>query len=302
MNKPTLVILAAGMGSRYGGLKQMDAFGPNGEAIIDYSIYDAIRAGFGKIVFIIRERFKKDFINFFKGKFDNQIEVEYVMQELDILPDGYKCPESREKPWGTAHAVWVAKDVVDGPFAVINADDYYGIDAYETLVQFLTSKNEVEEYGVVGYYLENTLSDHGTVNRGICEGSDDGYLENVEEIVKIHRLENGDITYPDQKEGSKSLTNETLVSMNMWAFHPSYFNFFVKYFSAFLNERINEEKSEYFIPTLVDTLIRSGERKVKILTSEDEWFGVTYQEDKPIVMKRLLSLIESGKYPQKLWK
>jgi dTDP-glucose pyrophosphorylase len=301
MKKPTLVILAAGMGSRYGGLKQMDAFGPNGEAILDYSIYDAIRAGFGKIVFIIRDRFKEDFINFFQGKFDDQVEVEYVMQELDMLPEGYACPAAREKPWGTAHAVWVAKDVVYEPFAVINADDYYGIGAYETLVQFLTKETDKEEYGVVGYYLENTLSDHGTVNRGICEGNALGYLENVEEIVKIHREEDGTITYPAQTASSQVLTDETLVSMNMWAFHPSYFDFFNKYFSEFLDTRMHEPKSEYFIPKIVDTLIRTGERQVRILTSKDEWFGVTYQDDKPHVMEKLSKLIESGKYPSKLW-
>ncbi len=299
--KPALVILAAGMGSRYGGLKQMDHFGPNGEAIIDYSIYDAIRAGFGKIVFVIRERFRDDFVRFFSGKFDGQVEVAYVMQELDRLPEGYACPPEREKPWGTAHAVWVAREAVDEPFAVINADDYYGIDAYATLYNFLTTPTPVEEYGVVGYYLDNTLSDHGTVNRGICEASPDGYLQNVEEVVKIERKADGTITYPGQTPGSRQLTPETIVSMNMWAFHPSYFDYFETHFRHFLNERIDEPKSEYFIPTIVDELITSGERKVKVLTSEDEWFGVTYQEDKPIVMEKLNKLIAAGKYPDRLW-
>lgn len=299
--KPALVILAAGMGSRYGGLKQMDAFGPNGEAIIDYSIYDAIRAGFGKIVFVIRERFRDEFRDVFSGKFDDRVEVAYVMQELDKLPEGYACPEGREKPWGTAHAVWVAKEAVREPFAVINADDYYGIGAYDTLYRFLASKTAQEEYGVVGYYLDNTLSDHGAVNRGICEGSPDGYLENVEEIVGIERHEGGRITYRGQTAGSRQLSGETLVSMNMWAFHPSYFDYFETHFRDFLDRRVNEPKSEYFIPTLVDELIRAGERKVRILTSRDAWFGVTYQEDKPIVMERLNKLIKAGKYPENLW-
>ncbi len=299
--KPALVILAAGMGSRYGGLKQMDGFGPNGEAIIDYSIYDAIRAGFGKVVFVIREHFKEDFKTFFSGKFDHLIDVEYVMQELDLLPEGYQCPESREKPWGTAHAVWVVKDVVKEPFAVINADDYYGIGAYSALHQFLTEEQKQEEYGVVGYYLDNTLSDHGTVNRGVCMSDKDGYLKDVEEIVKIKREEDGRISYPAYAPGKPVLGPKTLVSMNMWAFHPSYFSFFEREFTSFLDERINEEKSEFFIPTLVDHLIKSNERKVKILTSDDAWFGVTYQEDKPHVMSNLNNLIDSGRYPRKLW-
>jgi dTDP-glucose pyrophosphorylase len=302
-NKPSLVVLAAGMGSRYGGLKQMDAFGPNGETIIDYSIYDAIKAGFGKVVFIIREHFKEEFQTFFANKFQDQIEVEYVTQELYKLPASFTVPEGREKPWGTAHAVLMAKDVVDGPFAVINADDYYGPEAYQVLADFFAANVllEEEEFAVVAYKLQNTLSDHGTVNRGVCYGTGDGYLTEVIERIKIGKNEKGDISYPNEDGSSSQLGPETLVSMNLWGFMPSYFELSEKIFKDFLKSRGEEMKSEFFIPLAIDAMINKGSKKIRILHSDAHWFGVTYQEDKPIVITKLEKLIEEDVYPKKLW-
>jgi dTDP-glucose pyrophosphorylase len=297
-DKPTLVVLAAGMGSRYGGLKQMDAFGPHGENIIDYSIYDAILAGFGKVVFVIHREFEDEFRRFFSGKFEQRIEVDYVCQELDVLPDGYTVPEGREKPWGTGHAVWVVKDVVVGPFAVINADDYYGRDAYHKLSEFFSdSVNDNGDYCVVGYRLRNTLSDHGTVNRGVCHVDDKMYLEGVEEIVKIGRTEDGVIRYPD----GGTLTDETLVSMNIWGFLPSYFVHAETQLRAFLDAHAGTPTSELYIPSIVDQLISEDVLKVKVLPSGSSWFGVTYKEDKPFVMEQINQLIADGVYPENLW-
>ena len=286
------------MGSRYGGLKQMDAFGPNGENIIDYSIYDAILAGFGKIVFVIRKQFEGEFRDFFGGKFEDRIEVAYVCQELDKLPGGFSAPVGREKPWGTGHAVWVAHEAVDGPFAVINADDFYGRDAYQKLAEFFQSEDaEAGNYSVVGYHLPRTLSDHGTVNRGVCHVDKEMYLRSVEEIVKIVRDESGIITYPDGGQ----LGEDTLVSMNIWGFLPSYFDYAHESLIEFLEEKRDEPKSELYIPTIIDNLISSGELKVKVLPSDANWFGVTYKEDKPLVMDQLNKLIADGVYPANLW-
>ena len=301
--KPTLLVLAAGMGSRYGGLKQMDAFGPNGETIIDYSIYDAIEAGFGKVVFIIRDSFRADFEKFFEGKFDGKIEIEFVSQELDKLPEGYTTPKVRQKPWGTGHAVWVAKDVINEPFAVINADDYYGKESYKTIVDFFEAMDEDSSnvYALIGYYLKNTLSDHGTVNRGVCASDDGGNLTDIQECTKISRGEDGVVSYPGEEGQSIELSEDSLVSMNMFAFLPSYFDFCEKYFKEFLDENLDIPKSEYYIPNLLDTLIKSGQLSVKVLSSDSNWFGVTYQDDKPIVIEKLNKLIADGVYPEKLW-
>ena len=297
--KPTLVILAAGMGSRYGKLKQMDSFGPNGETIIDYSIYDAIQAGFGKIVFVVRDSFKDEFQAQMDKKFKGKVELEYVTQELTHIPDGIPVHEERQKPWGTAHAVWVAKDVVNEPFAVINADDFYGSDSYKVLVDYL-SKEDNDNYAVVAYYLKNTLSDHGTVNRGVCYSDDHGNLSDVVECVKISKGDDGVISYPEG-EGTKTLEEDTLVSMNMWAFQPSYFQFVEEQFTDFLKERGMELKSEFYIPSVVDKLIKDGKLDVNVLDTNSSWFGVTYQEDKPIVMEKLNTLIKQGAYPEKLY-
>lgn len=300
--KPTLVVLAAGMGSRYGALKQMDAFGPSGETIIDYSIYDAINAGFGKVVFIIRESFKSEFEDFFAGKFEDKIEVAFVTQELNKIPEGSKVNPDREKPWGTAHAVLMAREEVNTPFAVINADDYYGVDAYKTLAEYFETaqKTDASGYAVVAYKLKNTLSDHGTVNRGVCYSNNNGFLDRVEECLKIKRNDNGVIEYPGENK-THVLSEETLVSMNLWGFGPSFFDYAEEHFKEFLEEYGNELKSEFFIPLVVDKLINDKGLNVNVLSSDSNWFGVTYQEDKPIVINKLNKLIDSGVYPKSLW-
>ncbi len=299
--KISLVVLAAGMGSRYGGLKQMDAFGPNGETIIDYSLYDAHRAGFNHIVFIIRESFAEKFKETFGPKLKGLMDVDYVYQELDNVPLNYTPAADRDRPWGTAHAVWVAHDVVDGPFGVINADDYYGPESYETLYTFLATQKEKEEYAVVGYKLNNTLSEHGTVNRGVCQADEEGYLVGIEECTKIGRNKEGIISFPGDDGQDRLLSPDTPVSMNMWGFFPSYFSYFEHEFGIFLVNDGQELKSEYYIPKLIDTLIQSRERKTAVLSCDAEWFGVTYREDKEFVSDRLKKLIDSGVYPGDLW-
>lgn len=295
------MVLAAGMGSRYGGLKQMDSFGPNGETIIDYSLYDAHQAGFDHVVFIIREFFAEKFKESFEPKLKGRMQTDYVYQELDNIPSNFDIPAERDRPWGTAHAIWVARPVIDGPFAVINADDYYGPESYKTLYEFLTTPRTPEEYGVVGYKLDNTLSEHGTVNRGVCGADEEGYLKNVVECKQIARDEAGQINYPAEDGSKIILSAETPVSMNMWGFYPSYFDFFEEQFEIFLREHGLEAKSEYYIPTLVDHLIHTGKRKTKILHSNAEWFGVTYKEDKDFVSDRLRILLQEKAYPFALW-
>lgn len=296
--KPTLLVLAAGMGSRYGGLKQMDKFGPGGESIIDYSIYDAIRAGFGKVVFVVRNAFLSAFKEMYQSKFGEKMEVIYVAQEVDMLPKGILLSADREKPWGTAHAVWVAKDVINEPFAVINADDFYGRDAFEKMANFLATDNSTD-YCMVAYYLQNTLSEHGTVNRGVCQASNK-YLISVEECEKIGVDENGLISFPTA-DGQVVLSANTLVSMNFWGFKPSYFNYAEKGFREFLIENKDDPRAEYFIPLLIDKLISDGILRTKVIETDSTWFGVTYPEDKPGVIEKLNKLIEQGEYPYKLW-
>ena len=298
--KPTLLVLAAGMGSRYGGLKQMDQFGPSGEAIIDYSIYDAIEAGFGKVVFIVREHF----LDSFKAKFDSsmgdKIQLEYVTQELYKLPEGLSYPETRQKPWGTAHAVYVAKDVVKEPFAVINADDFYGRDAFKTISRFLI-EDQTENYSIVAYYLKNTLSEHGNVNRGVCSADDDGKLLDIVECTKISRGEDGKITYPNEDGGRIELHEDDIVSMNMIGLKPSYFDYCESELIDFIKGRAHEEKSELYIPKILDNLIKNEVLSVDVLNTTSNWFGVTYPEDKPMVIKQLNDLIEKEVYPSNLW-
>jgi len=298
--KPTLVVLAAGMGSRYGKLKQMDGFGPNGETIIDYSIYDAIQAGFGKVVFIVREYFLEEFRNSMDSKFSSKIDLAYVTQELSSIPAGIEVHPDREKPWGTAHAVWVAKDEVDGPFAVINADDFYGADSYQVLTDYFAASTS-KDYAVVAYRLKNTLSDHGTVNRGVCYSDDNGHLTKVVECTKIQREDDGAVRYPDEAGDKQVLADDTLVSMNMWAFLPSYFDHVDQQFGDFLSNAGMELKSEFYIPSVIDKLITDGDLNVEVLDTDSSWFGVTYQADKPIVMEKLNKLIDSGAYPNKIY-
>jgi dTDP-glucose pyrophosphorylase len=299
--KPTLLILAAGMGSRYGGLKQTDEFGPGGESIIDYSIYDAIRCGFGKVVFVIRKSFSDAFKSKFDQKLKGKIEVDYVYQELDDLPEGFGLPAEREKPWGTAHAVLVAKNKIKEPFAVINADDFYGKSSYQTIVDFFSGKNLSKNYCVVGYRMENTLSPHGTVSRAICNTDTDGNLTFIEERLNIGWKENGKIE--SETEGKIDQYNgKELVSMNMMGFTPDIFPLIDHYFQEFLSENLKSPKKEFYIPTVLEKIISSGQGKIKVLTSEEIWFGVTYPEDKPKVMENIKQLIDQGIYPPKLWK
>jgi len=299
--KPTLVVLAAGMGSRYGGVKQMDGFGPNGQWLLEYSIYDAINAGFGKVVFILRAAIVQDFKDYFTGRLPEGITAEYVIQSLDNLPKGYELPEGRVKPWGTGHAMLVTKDVVKENFAIINADDYYGRDAFQQMAAFLSELDpKSHEFGIAGYYLRNTLSDHGTVNRGICSVNDAHQLTTIEEHIKIYRNEAG--TMVCDGEGSMDEFGEdTVVSMNFFGFTPAVFDKTEEYFTEFLDSRINEEKSEYFIPLIVQRVIDEGIGHVSVKYSNDSWFGVTYQNDAEFVRTELKGMHNAGHYPDNLW-
>ena len=301
--KPTLLVLAAGMGSRYGGLKQMDPMGPNGETVLDYSVYDAIRAGFGRVVFIIREDFAEAFREGVGSRFADIIQVDYAFQKLDDLPDGFKVPEGRVKPWGTAHAVRAARDLVKESFAVINADDFYGRDAYVRAADFLSrprSEKDKAHYAMIGYPLVNTLSDHGDVNRGICTLTEDGLLGGVEEYVKIEREADG-VVRGNALDGSrKEVCEVSPVSMNFLAFTHCFMGHLETEFLNFIRNFGNVEKSESFIPTVVDTLIRSGKADCSVLETTSHWFGVTYPDDKRHVVASIRKLIESGEYPADL--
>jgi len=301
--KPTLLVLAAGMGSRYGSLKQMDGLGPCGEAIIDYSIYDAIRAGFGKVVFVIRHSFAEEFKKMYSpAKFGGKVEVEYVFQELENLPKGFSVPEGREKPWGTNHAVLMAADVIKEPFAVINGDDYYGPESFKTMADFLNSvADKKNQYSMVGYRLENTLSDFGGVSRGVCDTDDKGYLKTITERFKIQRKGDKVIHVVDDKE--LELPAHCSVSMNFWGFTPDYFDHSKKMFTEFLEkpENIANLKSEFFIPIVVDSLIKSGTSTFKVLDCDAKWFGVTYKEDRPFVVEKFANLTKQGVYPNNIW-
>lgn len=302
MQKPTLLVLAAGMGSRYGSLKQMDGLGPGGETIMDYSVYDAIRAGFGKVVFVIRNSFADDFKTVFsKARYQGKIEVEYVMQELDKIPSAFKLNPERTKPWGTNHAVMMAAGVIKEPFAVINADDYYGRHAFEVLGKFLTGANgKQNDYCMVGYQLGKTLSELGAVSRGVCSADANGYLTTVVERTHIERTD-GVIKFKDESGSMVAVDDKAIVSMNMWGFTPDYFMHSDKMFADFLREKGNDPKAEFFIPLVVNNLVASGTAKLKVLTTDSEWFGVTYQGDRPKVIEKLNALIAKGEYPQKLW-
>jgi NDP-sugar pyrophosphorylase family protein len=304
MSELTLVVLAAGMGSRYGSLKQMDGVGPSGEAIIDYSIYDAIRAGFTKIVFIIRHSFAREFREVFTPeRFGGKVKVEFVFQELDYLPEGFTVPEGREKPWGTNHAVMMAADAVHEPFAVINADDFYGRDSYAVLAEFLRGvRGKQNQYSMVGFSIRNTLSDNGTVSRGTCSANAEGYLTSMTERHGIHRRKDGQIVYVDPADGSeKPLPEDMPVSMNMFGFTPDYFKYSEEFFKTFLRDTAGNLKAEFYIPLMVDDLIRRGAATMKVLPTDSVWFGVTYKEDKPMVEERIRELIAAGEYPKSLW-
>ncbi len=298
--KPTLFVLAAGMGSRYGGLKQLDGLGPNGETIMDYSIFDAIRGGFGKIVFVIRKDFEKDFREKILSKYENHIPVELVFQAIDDLPAGFTCPEGRTKPWGTNHAVLMGKDVIKEPFAVINADDFYGRDSFAVLGKALSEmEGKKNDYCMVGYRVGNTLSESGTVARGVCETDANGYLTTVVERTEVMRVD-GKVSYKENGEWV-AIGDNTPVSMNMWGFTPDYFKYSEDFFIEFLKENKENLKAEYFIPLMVNKLINDGTAKVKVLDTTAKWFGVTYADDRQGVVDKIQALVDAGEYPAKLF-
>lgn len=300
--KPTLMVLAAGMGSRYGGLKQLDGLGPNGETIMDYSIYDAQKAGFGKVVFVIRELFEKEFREKIISKYENHIPVEVVFQELSNLPEGYTLDPKREKPWGTNHAVMMGKNVIKEPFAVINADDFYGRSSYEVLAKKLMElENQHNHYCMVGYQLKNTLSESGAVARGVCEADSKSFLKTVTERTHIERKD-GKIQYKDSDDSWHIVPEEAPVSMNMWGFTPDYFDYSDKYFKDFLDQNKANLKAEYYIPYVIDILIKNNKADVTILDTPEKWFGVTYAADRPAVVAKLEQLVKDGIYPSPLWK
>ena len=290
---PTLLVLAAGMGSRYGGLKQIDPVGPGGETIIDYSIYDALRAGFGKLVFVIRKDIEKPFKEIVGARFEKRIAVEYVFQELDQLPPGFEVPAGRTKPWGTGHAVLMAAGAIHEPFAVINADDFYGRESFQVMGGFLRAGGN--DYSMVGYTLRNTLSEHGSVSRGVCECDAQDYLRALAELPKVEKQGRGALA------GDRALTGDELVSMNFWGFTPLVFAQLRERFYEFMRRHGQELKSECYIPTTVNELVATGVARVKVLRTPSSWFGVTYQEDKPRVTAGIRGLIARCDYPEKLW-
>ena len=303
--KPTLFLLAAGMGSRYGGLKQLDGLGPNGETIMDYSIYDAIEAGFGKIVWVIRKDFEEQFRTQILSKYEGKVQCELCFQSIDSLPEGFTCPEGRQKPWGTNHAVLMGKDVIKEPFAVLNCDDFYDRDAFRVMAKFLSELPEGSKgkYAMVGFRVDNTLSESGTVSRGICENDEKTHLlTGVVERTKIER-HNGVVQYLDENDEWVSIPDTTPVSMNFWGFTPDYFEHSEAYFKEFLADPKNQAnlKSEFFIPLMVDYLIKKGEATCEVLDTTSKWFGVTYPEDRPEVVAKLVALHEAGQYPAQMF-
>ncbi len=296
--KPALIIMAAGMGSRYGGLKQMDPVGPNGECLLEYSIYDAIRAGFGKVVFVIRRDFESEFKEQIGRRFEDRIVVQYAFQTLDNLPKGFSVPDGRTKPWGTGQAVLVCRNFIHEPFVVQNADDFYGTEAYQVIANAFNQLDK-DESCMVGYRLRNTLSPHGSVSRGICE-TVDGYLSNVVERLSIQANAGGTIQYIDDSQAVE-MTGDEICSMNFWGFQPSLFETLEAKFTAFLQTKGQELKSEWYIPNIIQDAIDNAETRVKVLSSDSRWFGVTYPEDRPAVAASLKLMHDSGTYPAQLW-
>jgi UTP-glucose-1-phosphate uridylyltransferase len=298
MTKPTLLVLAAGIGSRYGGLKQIDPIGPGGETIIDYSVFDALRAGFGKLVFVIRRDIEEQFKQHIDSRFERRVAVEYVFQELGKLPPGFSLPSNRRKPWGTAHAVLMGADVIREPFAAINADDFYGMNSFQLLGRHLASGSP--DYAMVGFVLKNTLSEFGSVARGVCQTTADGFLQSVVELTRIER--DGDAAkYADASGQVHPLTGEEVVSLNLWGFTPGIFEYLRRELVSFLNQRGQDEKAEFFIPTVVNTLVSAGQARLRVLRTPDSWFGVTYREDRPRVIQGIRQRIQRGDYPERLW-
>jgi dTDP-glucose pyrophosphorylase len=300
--KPVLLVLAAGMGCRYGGLKQVDGLGPNGETIMDYSIYDAIRAGFGKVVFVIRESFEQDFREKILKKYENLIPVDLVFQELNKLPEGYQLSKDRVKPWGTNHAVMMGKGLIKEPFLVINADDFYGRDSYLIAAEYLQSlEKEKNHYFMIGYRIGNTLSESGSVARGICSANSDGFLTSVVERTYVIRDDDGKIKYKDENENMTIVGENVPVSMNMWGFTAEYFDYSNSLFIDFLTQNKDNPKAEFYIPWVINCLIEKSQIRVKVLDTPSKWFGVTYSEDRASVVEKIGQLIAQGEYPDKLF-
>ncbi|MGA1976503.1 MAG: NTP transferase domain-containing protein [Bacteroidales bacterium] len=298
--KPTLLVLAAGMGTRYGGNKQLDEVGPSGETIIDYSIYDAVRAGFGKIVFVIRRDIEEQVKERFGERLKGKIEVDYVFQEITNLPEGVRVSPERQKPWGTSHAILVTKSKIMEPFGVINSDDYYGVESFRILHDFLLNDKDQNCYCIVGYKLGNTLSDHGHVNRGVCRVSSDNFLQGIVETRQISKTSKG-ASAPGTDGKEIRFTGEEVVSMNLWGFKPSCYDFLGREFRNFIDRSGMDLKSELDIPTSVDKFVKNGDIKIKILMSNEKWFGVTYREDKPFVVESISNMIRKGIYPARIY-
>lgn len=295
MTNPTLLVLAAGMGSRYGGLKQLDPVGPGGETLLDYSVFDACRAGFDRIVFLIRHDIEREFREKIGARYEGQVAVDYAFQELQALPGGFAPPAARTKPWGTAHAIWCARDVINAPFAAINADDFYGADAFVQMGKFLSSTATTASpanFSMVAYRLGKTLSEHGTVARGVCTVNAQGLLATIEELTDIARRPEGTIA-----SGNRTFTAETPVSMNFWGFTPQVFPLLEQSLVQFLTQHVGSEKNEYYIPTAVGDMIAADLATVRVLTTDSAWFGMTYRDDRPRVMASIRQLVESGAYP-----
>ena len=306
MKEPVLVVMAAGMGSRYGGLKQIDPVDQEGHIIMDFSIYDAVRAGFKKVIFIIKKENEQDFRDAIGDRLSDKVEIVYVHQDLNNIPEGFQVPEGRVKPWGTGHAVLSCAEVIDGPFVVINADDYYGTHAFKMAYDFLAQAQEdtvPAQYMMVGYRLENTLTDNGYVSRGVCETDADGYLADINERTHIEKRDGGAAYTEDDGKTWTSLPGDTPVSMNMWGFTGGFMKELVNRFPVFLQKNIPENplKCEYFLPFVVDELLKEKKATVKVLTTQDNWYGVTYKEDKPVVVAAIQKLKDQGLYPQGLW-
>ena len=297
--QPTLLILAAGMASRYGSMKQIQGFGPSGETIMDYSIYDAIRAGFGKVVFVIRKEFAEDFKAIFEPKLQGKIKTEYVFQEMDSYLDGLQAPADRTKPWGTGHAVLCAKEAINEPFAVINADDFYGKNAFIKAVDFLNNHCSEKRYAIIGYELEKTLSEHGSVSRGVCEVDEQQNLVSIKERTKIYK-ESDQIVYEDET-GKHVVPNDSSVSMNFWCFHQALFPATQKLFIKFVKEKSTEIKAEFFIPIIAEDFIKHAGNHISVIPTSSKWFGVTYKEDAPTVKSSVDTLVDAGVYPAALW-
>lgn len=305
MKKPALVIMAAGMGSRYGGLKQMDSIDEQGNSIIDFSIYDAIKAGFQKVVFIIKKEMEDDFKKVLSNSIKHIDEVVFVFQEITKVPDSFLIPEDRKKPWGTGHAILCCKDVLQQPFVIINADDFYGREAFNTMYDFLSKevKNQSNCYAMVGYQLKNTLTENGTVARGVCDVNEDGFLTNITELTKIEKTHNGAQFYEEESMHWNAIALDSTVSMNLWGFQTNIMETLEEEFELFLQKEAlnNPLKSEFFLPTVVSNMIKTQKAQVKVLHSKDQWFGVTYKEDKAYVIKEIAALKKQGIYPEELW-